>query len=84
MTDLTTYREAAGTCKGSDGLTGFHHWVGDTDACIECEAEMHWVLPDTRLQAIADAYSDTAKVVIRGMFPKLAALLDELVEGEQP
>ena len=57
MTDLTTYREAAGTCKGSDGLTGFHHWVGDTDACIECEAEMHWVLPDTRLQAIADAHS---------------------------
>ena len=41
------------------------------------------LIPDTRLRAIADAYSDTAKVVIRGMFPKLAALLDALTKEER-
>ena len=89
MSDLTTYREAAGTCKGSDGLTGFHHWIGDTaGACIECEAEMHWVQPDTRLQAIADAWEKgpelgTMDLDMFSEWPALARLLDALTEEKR-
>lgn len=53
---------------------------GNTDACIKCGAEMHWVLPDTRLQAIADAYSDTSKIIIRGMWPTLADAIEDAGE----
>ena len=42
------------------------------------------LVPDTRLQAITDAYSDAAKVVIRGMWPSLADAIEDALteEGE--
>ena len=68
---------------------------GNTDACIKCGAEMHWVLPDTRLQAIADAprcehgniYTHIRPSALRTTkwcdgAPKLAALLDALFTEE--
>ncbi len=55
MNELTTYREVLG-CKGTDDLTGFHHWICEHGGpCWECGAEQVWVVPDTRLQAIAEA-----------------------------
>ena len=38
------------------------------------------LVPDTRLQAIADAYSDTSKIIIRGMWPTLADAIEDVGE----
>ena len=75
MSDLTTYRQAT-TEEVNDATEGHG------------SAQLRWVLPDTRLQAIADAWDSpeecaawttAAKARVRVAHPGVAALLDALV-----
>ncbi|KKN15600.1 hypothetical protein LCGC14_0984500 [marine sediment metagenome] len=79
----------------SDQMSGLFQLDEDTlnaggFACDVINMALHWgvLVPDTRLQAIADAWgatSDRDRGRLRGWSPHLVgAIEDALVEGEQP
>ncbi|KKL82201.1 hypothetical protein LCGC14_1987150 [marine sediment metagenome] len=81
MSDLTTYR--CPTCGGNGFIDDLELEV---PYCHTCSG----MVPDTRLQAIADAWNEGDRVplsyrsekrYLRTEWPALAVLLDALVEG---
>jgi hypothetical protein len=79
MSDLTTYRPDPNSCD----KVAVHY---ESPVC-ECKGENMVVVPDTRLQAIADAWNEVPadtlwKLAVRYSNEKLADLLDALTQED--